>query len=265
MVDAIFLFVMALDPSVLELIHVIAVRPNVILTTAGVDADPGSASLRTLGTGPNQAMAGDDSRVLNTIHTNVAGEIAGLTSKGSPVSGDLLIIEDSAAGNVKKRIQLGSIGGTDELAKVSANDTTSGFLNGKLVAGTNITLTELNDGANETLEISASGGGSFAVISPGSIGSNQNDWSPTSWSTADLVRITSSVAIDITGVDASATKTVKYLVNVGSFPVTIKHQDAGSSAANRFLNFTGADIILNQNESLTIFVDSVTGRVRGGI
>jgi len=46
--------------------------------------------------------------------------------------------------------------GSDELAKVSANDTTAGFLNGKLVAGANITLNEIGDGGNETLSIVAS-------------------------------------------------------------------------------------------------------------
>jgi len=44
---------------------------------------------------------------------------------------------------------------TDETAKVSANDTTNGYLNGKLVAGTGISFTENNDGGNETLTISA--------------------------------------------------------------------------------------------------------------
>lgn len=48
------------------------------------------------------------------------------------------------------------VAGQDELVKVSANDTTAGYLNGKLVAGTGITLTENNDGANETFTISAS-------------------------------------------------------------------------------------------------------------
>lgn len=48
---------------------------------------------------------------------------------------------------------------TDQVAKVSANDTTAGFLNGKLVAGSGITFTEDNDGGNETLTIAASGGG----------------------------------------------------------------------------------------------------------
>lgn len=47
---------------------------------------------------------------------------------------------------------------TDEKSKVSINDTTAGYLNGKLVAGTNITFTENNDGSNETLTIAAAGG-----------------------------------------------------------------------------------------------------------
>ena len=41
--------------------------------------------------------------------------------------------------------------------KVSSNDTTPGYLNGKLVAGSNITLTEGTDGGNETLSIAATG------------------------------------------------------------------------------------------------------------
>jgi len=51
----------------------------------------------------------------------------------------------------------GTVGGTDtdEKAKVSANDTTAGYLNGKLTAGTGITLTEGSDGGNETLAIAA--------------------------------------------------------------------------------------------------------------
>ena len=52
--------------------------------------------------------------------------------------------------------QVGAVSG--DSVKVSANDTTAGFLNGKLVAGTNITFTENNDGGNETLTIDAAGG-----------------------------------------------------------------------------------------------------------
>lgn len=50
-------------------------------------------------------------------------------------------------------------GADNKDVKVSSNDTTADFLDTKLVAGTNVTLTEQNDGGNETLEISASGAG----------------------------------------------------------------------------------------------------------
>ena len=59
---------------------------------------------------------------------------------------------------------------TDVTAKVSANDTTTGFLNGKIIAGTGINLTENNDGANETLSISAtSTNPTISSISPNTI------------------------------------------------------------------------------------------------
>ena len=50
-------------------------------------------------------------------------------------------------------------GGTDELAKVSSNDTTAGYLNGKLVAGSGISLTENNNGGNETFTIANTAAG----------------------------------------------------------------------------------------------------------
>ena len=45
------------------------------------------------------------------IHDNVAGEIAAITEKATPVAADLMVIEDSAAGDIKKRVQLGNLPG----------------------------------------------------------------------------------------------------------------------------------------------------------
>lgn len=50
-------------------------------------------------------LAGTDA---TAIHGNVAGEIAAITSKATPVASDLVLLEDSADGNAKKRATLGS-------------------------------------------------------------------------------------------------------------------------------------------------------------
>lgn len=48
----------------------------------------------------------------DAIHDNVAGEIAAVTEKATPVSADLLLMEDSADSNNKKRIQVGNLPGS---------------------------------------------------------------------------------------------------------------------------------------------------------
>ncbi len=45
----------------------------------------------------------------DAIHDNVAAEISVVTEKVTPVADDLLLIEDSAAANAKKRVKIGSL------------------------------------------------------------------------------------------------------------------------------------------------------------
>jgi len=47
----------------------------------------------------------------DAIHDNVAAEIFAITEKATPISADLLVIEDSAAANVKKKVQVGNLPG----------------------------------------------------------------------------------------------------------------------------------------------------------
>lgn len=65
------------------------------------------------------SVAGIDS---SAIHNNVTGEISAITEKTTPVAADLFLIEDSAASNAKKRLQLGNtvIAG-DVTGKLSAS------------------------------------------------------------------------------------------------------------------------------------------------
>lgn len=108
------------------------------VAAANKDGAAGTASMRTLGTGATQACAGNDVRLsdartplahnfagaehnadtitnLNTklsdgdVISTKSGEIAALTEKTVPVGADLVIIEDSAASNAKKKAQLSNI------------------------------------------------------------------------------------------------------------------------------------------------------------
>jgi len=77
------------------------------------------------------------------IHDNVASEISAITVKGTPVDADFLVIEDSAAANVKKHITLGTLPSHAPAAHTIAShsDTT----------GTGAELEELTDGSTTTL------------------------------------------------------------------------------------------------------------------
>jgi microcystin-dependent protein len=73
-----------------------------------------------------------------------------------PIPGQLWWDSDASTfaiwtGAVWYQIYPASIGGT--LVKISANDTTANYLIAKLVAGTGVVLTELNDGGDEDLEV----------------------------------------------------------------------------------------------------------------
>jgi hypothetical protein len=100
------------------------------------------------------------------------------------------------------------------------------------------------------------------VSTPSQITSNQNNY--TLGTAADIFRISSDAARDITGVVATASGDAKVLLNVGSFSITLKHQSASSTAANRFLCAGGSDFVLSADSSCCIIYDSTTARWRVG-
>jgi len=59
------------------------------------------------GTYPNPTV--DDGADGTAIHKNVSAEISTITEKATPIGNDLLVIEDSAAGNAKKRIKISNL------------------------------------------------------------------------------------------------------------------------------------------------------------
>ncbi len=82
-----------------------------------------------------------------------------LSSSAAKVAGNLTVT-GNVVFNDGTTLSTAPAGGTDQSVKVSSNDTTAGFLNGKLVAGSSISLTEGTDGGDETLTIAYTGSAS---------------------------------------------------------------------------------------------------------
>lgn len=104
------------------------------------------------------------------------------------------------------------------------------------------------------------------TVSPSQITSSQNDYSPTSLSTASTLRLNTDASRNITGIAGGADGRFLTLVNVGSNPIVLTNQDASSSAANRFL--LKSDTTLAADQSITLRYDNTTARWRplsGGV
>jgi len=56
-------------------------------------------------------LTGSGGSDADAIHDNVGSEISAITEKASPVSADMIIIEDSEAANAKKMVQVGNLPG----------------------------------------------------------------------------------------------------------------------------------------------------------
>lgn len=83
------------------------------------------------------------------------------------------------------------------------------------------------------------------IVTPASLSGNQNDYAP---GTADIVRLSSSTAVDITGLAAPAADgALRLLINTnasGGANITLHHENSSSTAANRFRSVTTANVVL---------------------
>jgi hypothetical protein len=116
--------------------------------------------------------------------------------------------------------------------------------------------------------VNSGSGGSFSetIISP-AITASQNDWGPTDIETATIVRANpdGSGPYDITGIDVTGVTVLrKKLYNVGSSNLVLKHNSTSSTAGNRFTIPGAADLTLEPNDVVDIFLDSTSTTWRVG-
>jgi hypothetical protein len=147
------------------------------------------------------------------------------------------------------------IGAADASHTHSAADLTSGTVAAaRLGTGTADATTYLR--GDQTWQVIST---TPTVASPSQITANQNDYAG---ATADINRLSSDAARDITGLSAGTSGQTVVLINVGSFAITLKHQSTSSSAANRILVPWAADYILAADGAAVLVYDATTSRWR---
>ena len=132
---------------------------DLLATSANVTA------MGNLGTSANVTAMGTVSTNIVDVNTFAVRYRIGSSNPTSSLdAGDLFFNTSDSALKVYNGSAWVTIqADTDVKVSVSSNDTTPGFLNGKLVAGTAITLTENNNGGNETLTIAATDPTALAI------------------------------------------------------------------------------------------------------
>lgn len=102
------------------------------------------------------------------------------------------------------------------------------------------------------------------IVTPTSLSASQNNYEP---GVCDIIRLSSSTAVDITGlVAATVDGAIRLVINTnssGGANITLKHESSSSTAANRFRSVTTADVVLlADGGSVTLTYSSAISRWR---
>ena len=103
----------------------------------------------------------------------------------------------------------------------------------------------------------------FSPSSPSQITADTNDYAiPTLTSARHVLRLSTDASRTLTGLALTQDGDALWIVNIGSNDLILAHENASSSAANRIISSTGADLTLNANEAAFLWYDTTTARWR---
>jgi hypothetical protein len=99
------------------------------------------------------------------------------------------------------------------------------------------------------------------TLSPAQITADQNDYFPTSGAVRAW-RLTSDAARNVTGIAGGQANMRRQIINVGANNIVLQNQNVGSTAANRVITGTGADITIAPDDVVNLWYDGTTARWR---
>ena len=192
-------------------------------TTATTQASAASTSATAAATSATSAAASFDS--FDDVYLGEKSSAPTLDNDSDALQAGALYFNSSTnALNVYSGSSWSAIAAdTDVKVLVSSNDTTAGYLNGKLVAGSNVTFTENSDGSDETLTIAAASGISLATA---------NTW--TAGQRGEITALTSATSVTID------------MANSNNFSCTMAHNITFANPSNLTAGQSGS-IFLTQD------------------
>jgi hypothetical protein len=104
--------------------------------------------------------------------------------------------------------------------------------------------------------IQLSGAVGLSAIYPATITARRDDWAPTGIEMAGAVFMDADANRTITGITGGASGRVLVLLNTSAFTITLSHNDANSSAANRFRAPGSANYAIQSNGAAMVVYDS---------
>ena len=202
-------------------------------------------------------IEGGDGTDTTAIHDDTSGEIVAVALKATPVSADVLLIEDSAATNAKKRITVGSLptGGGGE-ANTASNVNVGGQGVFKQKTGIDLEFRGINAGSSKI---------SVALDA----GNNEIDIDVNE-ANVDHDALTNFVAnehIDWTAASAGTVHTSNYIEGGDGTDGTAIHDDTSGEIAAVALKATpvSADVLLIEDSAATNAKKRITvGSLPGG-
>ena len=120
-------------------------------------------------------------------------------------------------------------------------------------------------GAGNTPETTIDNGGSLKIggeLSPAAFAAQQNDYNPAGLADATILRLDHTGAQTMTGIAGGFAGRILFIVNIGATNLTLSHESASSTAANRFDFTNGAAITLGADDRLILVYDSGISRWR---